>query len=357
MISASYYYPIYLFLVTIATFFAIIYKKDDKQNQYVAAIILFVFLSIFIGTRPFARIFTDMSNYWEAWMRSVGEPFKFDLHRTNFIFDNMFYAMSSMGLDIYVLFVLMDVIYFGCILWACRKMFHQNVFFSFIVYLAAFSTLSYGTNGIKSGAAAAIFLVAIAYMDKPLVSIILSVISYGFHHSMEVPIIIFYLALFIKRTEYYFALWVLCLFLAVVHFTGAQHFFASLGDEQGASYMLTEGEGFWVASGMRWDFTLYSMIPIIQGWRIIKHHKVRDEKYIRILNLYIACNAFWLLCMYADFTNRIAYLSWFLYPIVLIYPYLKIDIGFNRFKMAKTASYLHLSFTLFMNLIYYNFLH
>ena len=60
-----------------------------------------------------------------------------------------------------------------------------------------------------------------------------------------------------------------------------------------------------------------------------------------------------MLCMYANFTNRIAYLSWFLYPIVLIYPYLNEDWGVNKYKIFSMVVFLHLSFTLFMSVIYY----
>ena len=75
--------------------------------------------------------------------------------------------------------------------------------------------------------------------------------------------------------------------------------------------------------------------------------------YRDLIHLYICINGIWMLCMYAEFTNRIAYLSWFLYPIVIIYPFIHENLGHNKYKVfGKTILY-HLAFTLFMSLIYY----
>jgi hypothetical protein len=60
-----------------------------------------------------------------------------------------------------------------------------------------------------------------------------------------------------------------------------------------------------------------------------------------------------MLCMYAEFTNRIAYLSWLMLPIVLIYPLLNEDWGSGQYKTFQWVALGHLAFTLFLNYIYY----
>ena len=58
--------------------------------------------------------------------------------------------------------------------------------------------------------------------------------------------------------------------------------------------------------------------------------------------------------MYAEFTNRIAYLSWFMYPIVLIYPCYAIKDKLHPLVLNRQKIVLcHLAFTLFMDLVYY----
>ena len=70
--------------------------------------------------------------------------------------------------------------------------------------------------------------------------------------------------------------------------------------------------------------------------------------------MYLTCNGIWMLCMYAQFTNRIAYLSWFMYPILLVYPcYAIVDKNHPLVLVRQKVVLLHLAFTLFMDLIYY----
>lgn len=96
-------------------------------------------------------------------------------------------------------------------------------------------------------------------------------------------------------------------------------------------------------------------MPILVGYWAVFKKKIDNLKYNRLLSTYLLMNGLWLLCMYAGFTNRIAYLSWFMYPIVLIYPLLDKDCNWGkyRFRTVSFFAILHLGFTLFMNIVYY----
>ena len=95
-------------------------------------------------------------------------------------------------------------------------------------------------------------------------------------------------------------------------------------------------------------------MPILVGyWAVYKKRLQLSKIYTCLLNLYMTLNGTWMLCMYANFTNRIAYLSWFLYPIVLIYPYLNENWGPRRYKDFSKVMLAHLGFTLFMKFIFY----
>lgn len=65
--------------------------------------------------------------------------------------------MGSVFPDATFFFGLIAAIYFIGMFVACRKLFPSNTLIVFLVCLAAFSTFSYGTNGIKAGAAASLF--------------------------------------------------------------------------------------------------------------------------------------------------------------------------------------------------------
>ena len=226
-----------------------------------------------------------------------------------------------------------------------------------MVFLGAFSTFSYGTNGTKAGDAAALFLCALAYRnDKPIFASLLALASWGFHHSMSPCVLAFFIVWFYSKPRYFFYFWLTCLVLSAAHITFFQNLFASYSDTKGASYLDVENMAGWDGkSGFRLDFVIYSFMPVVVGYYAVFRKKIDNVKYNRLLSTYLLMNGLWLLCMYAGFTNRIAYLSWFMYPIVLIYPLLdkECNWGKSRYKTVAVFAGLHLGFTLFMNLIYY----
>jgi hypothetical protein len=229
---------------------------------------------------------------------------------------------------------------------------------AYIVFLGAFSTFSYGTNGIKAGAAASIFIMAMGYWDELVVCIPLMLVSLGFHHSMVLPIAAFVLTKFFKNPKLYYYGWFFCFLLSVFHVTYFQHLFGGLSDDQGSIYLLATQQDTDMYLGFRPDFVLYSAMPVIIGYTYeMKWEIPLSKAYTSIMHFYLTTNAVWMLCMFASFTNRIAYLSWFIYPIVIIYPFLD---AYNKdekrfLKLRKTTLY-HLCFTLFMSFIYYGLL-
>lgn len=308
-------------------------------------------------------MFVDTAAYTLFYERHFGEVFSFDWDAQNLLFDNIFYYMSNNIKEVVWFYLLISFIYFGSIWYICRRMFPQHCLASFLVYLAAFSTYSYATNGIKAGAAASFFLMALALNENKsklkLLSFVFLVISMGFHHSMRIPVAAFIICKIIKKPWIYTAFWVFCFIIAALHITFFQEFFVGLGEELGdekvIGYLsidedLSDEISF---NGFRLDFILYSVVPIIVGWIGVYGRKIESKGYHFLLNLYTLINAIWLLCIYANFTNRIAYLSWLMYPIVLVYPLLRENWGDDRYVVFKYVAYGHLLFTLFMAFVYY----
>ena len=73
-------------------------------------------------------------------------------------------------------------------------------------------------------------------------------------------------------------------------------------------------------TGFRWDFLLYSAAPVVMAWYVCIKRNLQDNWYNVICTTYCLCNAFWVMVIRSAFSNRFAYLSWFLYPIVIAYP-------------------------------------
>lgn len=359
LIAAKYYYDIYLILVSILTFTTINRYLQRSGNTLiyssklsnVTGVLLVITIILFIGLRPVNDIFVDMVGYNNTYNVFFLKPFQFNYDTLNLLFDNILPFMASKGLPNWSYFLFIAALYFGLVYIACRRLFPRDSYAAFLVFLAAFSTFSYGVNGIKAGLAASIFILAVSYRDKLIISIPLALLTYTIHHSMTIVIVAFLISLINKNIKITLYFWIFCLIMAIFHVTYFQTLFANFADESGTNYLMSSISGMYV-TGFRLDFIIYSIMPIWLGWHHINKHNSKISKtYSTLLQTYILTNSVWLLCMYAAFTNRIAYLSWFLYPIVLIYPYLNESYNGNRYLMFTKVAIIHLLFTLFMHFI------
>lgn len=357
MVPAEYYKYIYLliiFFLSLGVFSRYSTYNMSRigsivvENQ-MTSILLCGFMTLFIGLRPASAVFVDMVGYASHWHLWAMSDYSFQWGAENLLFDNLRIYMSTSKISYEWFFILISSIYFGCMHLACRRLFPKDTLFAFLVFLAAFSTFSYATNGIKAGSAASIFMLALAYHDKPFVTVLLSLVSWGFHHSMVMVVASYVIVYFYHKPKWFFVLWLFSVVIAALHIGVFQVLFKSMADESGVEYLQMQSHG----RGFRIDFILYSAMPVLVGYYAIFKKKIQSESYNIILCVYLMTNSIWMLCMYAEFTNRIAYLSWFQYPVVLIYPFLKEHWGVNQYPMVKKIAYGHLVFTLFMELVFY----
>ncbi len=365
MIDGYAYLPIYLTIVTAVTLFCVSRyaafgsaRINVAGNESLAqSFILMLVLVLFIGLRPVHRVFVDMMNYNYFFNynqnRGVAE-FNFDWDAENLLFDNIFNYMAYSGTTIMAFMLVIATIYFYAIWKALRRWFPNDTLYAFVIYLGAFSTYSYATNGVKAGAAASLFLLALAYCDNLKYTIPLALISWFFHHSMFTVLAAYALTFFVKKPKYYLAFWGICVLCAMVHINPLNDFMVSMSDERGAMY-LTNIDNLWGGKlGFRLDFLLYSAIPIAIGYYYVITKDIKDKCYNQLFNLYVLTNALWVLCMYIPFNNRVAYLSWFMLPVVSIYPFLKLKLKTHKqYSKLNQVAIFYLAFTIFMEAIYY----
>lgn len=363
MIPAALYQYVYLLVVTLMTLFAMSsygrwgrLLNRNGASQAMAFLLLLVVV-LFVGTRPVSgKYFVDMAGYYASYENNFGVPFFFNWDTENLIWDNLFLWMASAGIPFWMWLLLVAAAYFGLMFFACKRLYGRDVLLAFVTYLGAFSTFSYGTNGMKAGVAASLFLVAMAYRDKLWISVPIALLTYGIHHSMVMVIAAYFLVLMVKNPKYYFWGWMTCVIIAALHITAFQTFFAGFTDEHGAEYLLATSQNTEAHIGFRPDFILYSAVPVWLGYVMLNKYGFRSVTYSFLLRLYITTNSLWMLCMYASFNNRIAYLSWFMYPVVLLYPFISREKNQLQGKYLRWVVYGHLGFTLFMTLVFYGIL-
>ena len=288
-----------------------------------------VLVILYMGTRPINYRFGDMVNYNRGYeVLQSGGTMKIE---KDYLF-NYFMVFCAKVMPARMFFLLVDIIYIvPCYLFA-RKYFKAYWFYAFFMFIASFSFWSYGTNGLRNGMATAVFILALLHYERKWLMYGLFALSYGLHSSVIIPIAAFVTAGVYKNPRLYLYIWLGAIPLSLIGGGFWEGFFGSLGfgDSRASDYLnadlegLEKGEGSTFSStGFRWDFLLYSASAAFAGWYFIFKKKITDSFYIHLWGTFMIANAFWILVIRAAFSNRFAYLSWFLMAPVIIYPFVR----------------------------------
>lgn len=303
---------------------------DDSQNlkgKTVLGYFLLIFSILYMGMRPISwQHFGDMSTYAAAFEKyASGE--KVDVQKD--VYFEYFIEFCSKIMDVNTFFVVCAALYILPMYFFSKKYFKNYWFYSFYILVISMSFWAYGVNGIRNGIATSVFLLAIT-MERKVFKVLLLVLAVSFHKSLILPIAAYLLTLVYTNTKTYLKIWLLSIPVSLVLGGFWEGLFKSFGffeDERLNTYLTdTDAEVMsqFSNTGFRWDFLLYSLTGIYAGWYFIVKKGYEDKLYSQIFNTYVLANAFWILVIRASFSNRFAYLSWFLLGIVTIYPLLKL---------------------------------
>lgn len=358
------YYPVYLHVVLIWCIF--VWARYSRMNldrllyqrkPYAAMAIFATLFIVVVGLRPVSgRIFGDTSNYAYIYRNMQWQGAEVILGDGEWLFNGLMYLCSQV-MDVQGFFLIVEFCYVGLMFWAVKRLVPNNVTAAMLFCFSAFSFFSYGTNGIRNGLACSIVLLALSFVNKAwrgkIVALILCFIAYNIHHATALPILCMVVSILFRNTKAVYAFWFISIAVSLVAGNSVANVFAGLGfDDRLAGYITAQAdEGTFSHTGFRWDFLLYSAMPLWLGWYIVIKRGIRDKSYLLLLHTYILCNAFWIMVIRASYSNRFAYLSWFMYPFVLAYPLLKLPVWKDQGSKVGLILMLHVSFTYFMWLI------
>lgn len=360
----SLYYPVYIYsllVLTIGYTFSIskygISFIQRNTNQPLVLIYIFLFV-LLVGLRPISGYyFGDTSNYAQSYNLFVNGILSYNPESKEWFFEWLMYQCSQV-MDVHSFFLLVEILYVVPVLWGCKKLVPNHALLMFLVCMGAFSFFTYGTNGIRNGMACSLIIAALTCVHGNLVQKvmggILAFLAFNIHRSTALPIVCILATFFVKDTRLILGWWIASIFLSLVAGGPIEAFFTGLGfDDRLSSYATDDSaDAMFSSTGFRWDFLLYSAMPIWLGYYVVIKRKIWDKNYLLLLHTYILCNSFWVMMIRASYSNRFAYLSWFLYALVLIYPCLKLPIWKDQGKKTALIMGGHLGFTLFMYLIY-----
>ena len=358
---------IIVFVISIITTLFYLSSENHRihNNVYgrIFAVLLFIVITIFWGFRP-----TNSTLFGDTWLYAYSYENLFDDYnsqtaQTEWLWNGLNYFCHYIGFSTSVFFVVIELLYVGLMLWACQRLMGNNLWVSFLFCVTSFSFLSYGVNGIRNGLACSFFLLAIAFLNNQkkwnyILSGVFVLAACCIHISSIIPTVALLLSfIFIRDPKKTILVWIVSIILSLVFGNILIQIIPNFGFDTsrfdnyiaaGSNSQLMEK---FSSGGFRFDFLLYSSMPILMVWYVTIKRNFIDLTYNIIANTYIFANAFWIIVIRAAYSNRFAYLSWFLYPLVIAYPLLRMNIWKDQDRKSALILFAYSSFTFIMFLL------
>lgn len=360
----QYYSPIFMYSVLVLS--VIQYLNLQSVSQYtllavkksnVGMITFCIAFILIVGLRPVSYHFGDTINYAHQYYGYQRGTILYDPDSSEWLFNGMM-SRASYVMSVQYFFLIIEFFYIVPMFWACMRLVSKNGSIAMLFCLGAFSFFSYGVNGIRNGMACSLILLALSFFvsetkNEKIIAGLLCFCAYNVHHSTALPILCMVIAYFYRNTRMVMYFWLFSILLSLVAGGAIESCFSRLGfDDRLSGYINShQYDDSFSSTGFRWDFLLYSVMPIWLGWYVIFKRNIQNRSYQILLNMYILCNAFWVMLIRASFSNRFAYLSWFMYPLVLAYPLLTLPIWKDQGKKTGMILVGHTLFTYVMWLI------
>ncbi len=366
IIPVQYYVRVFyvtLFVISLIT--GLYYSNSNTQKKLlthysiVLPFLLTILLTIFLGLRPASWTFGDMMMYNHRW--NVIEVSSNEVHydfNKEWFFSYVLNTCKIFFSNGQYWFLVVEIFYIGCQFWSCKRLLWENVWMAIMFVFFSYQFFTFGTNGIRNGMGAALMMLSIAYFcDRNnvgyIVGFLLFLLAMGCHRSVMIPMAALMTSLFvIKDIKKAVAVWLVCIFLSFFFGQFFVNFFASLGFDDRMNSYATDSErestmsGF-SHSGFRWDFLLYSAMPVWIAW-YVEYKGIKDKTFTLLANTYIIANSFWVLVCRVSFSNRFAYLSWFMYALVIAYAVIRVPIWNDQDRKAGRILIAHSAFTMIM---------
>lgn len=302
-------------------------NEKVKSNSF-WGVILMLFTLLYMGLRPLNYIFGDMVMY--------------NIHLNELFYSNKLSRSFEFGFEFLLrffstfknatfFFFACTIIYVLPLYIASKKLFGKLWFYCFFALVASFSFWAYGVNGLRNGISTSLFLYALS-LKKEIWRMLFYLIALSMHSSIIIVIGAYYLVKLIKKTSYFFYLWLLSIPISFVSGDFFKNLFLgfNLFEDNRVEIYFDDFEKLneltKLNTGFRFDFILYSAIPVLVARYFIYTKKLNDEYYSLITRLYLVLNAFWIFIIKVNFSNRFAYLSWFMMGLLIVYPLLKYEL-------------------------------
>lgn len=321
--SSSFYedgwlpYAILAFCTVLAMVHTLAALDRPDNRSAVGGLILTVGLVLLIGSRPISGLFVDMTTYASIFERAKSGALQFSFGDPLF---DLFTRISASLVSVEIYFLFCAGLYVIPKALACRIFFRSRWPLALALMATSFSFYAYGVNGIRNGIAASLGLLAIAWPSMRG-KLFIGILAVTTHASLLLTMAAHAIALRHRSVATWIGFWLLSIPISIFAPSSLMMTLASIQGDERASYF--DSAGRMGAGSFRWDFIAYGAVGVvaIAYWKWVR--KTVDPEYDRLASTYLIANAFWILINEVAFSNRFAYLSWFLMEVVIVYPLLR----------------------------------
>ena len=327
-------------------------RHQLEGSSIVLPLLLCIALTFWIGFRPVSSAFGDMVNYALEYSKMDARHISMDWS-SEWIWQWLMNGCKAAGFSIHTFFTIVAAGYVLSAFWAVKRLMPSDPMLGMLFVLTSLMFFTFATNGLRNGLACHLVLLAFSFLmdDKWIPGALFALLAVGIHRSAMLPIIAILVGIFLlKDVRYAIAFWVASIFLSLVFGDAATNFFASLGfDDRMTQYTQTIKDfSEFSKEGFRWDFLLYSTMPVVMAWYVCTRKGITDNWYNALCVTYCLCNAFWIMVIRSAFSNRFAYLSWFMCPIIIAYPLVNLPVREDQDRFAGWVLIAYAAFSVFM---------
>lgn len=308
-------------------------RQVVEVPPFMLSFFIFIFVVWCLGSEPFViGSWSDRGCYAQGVINAQMQGYLSEISTGEKAF-SLYVYLSSFIVNPQGWFYLTAFFYVGNLLFVSWRLTKEYAFVMFLSFLIAFQFYNYGENTIRAGIATSLMLVGISFCNKQKWMFLLFLIAVLCHKSMIVPIAALAVAYKFPKTKVFIWLWLVCILVSFASGSGLQNYVAGLTQDTRADY-LTKGDAFY-KSMFRWDFLAYSALPVLLGYYYIFKLNLRSQFYRWVYNAYLIANSFWVLIIRAAYTDRFAYLSWFMFPLLLMYPLLTQQLYRDNYNQSR----------------------
>lgn len=356
------YFPVFIYTVaTLCVVVAVInITRIDRQQQlssdidYALSFLICLIFALYIGFRPFDGLFGDTISYARIYDNFNYLTVEMDWHY-EWIWQYLMLLCKRIGLSSSGFFTVVSLGYFFSAYFAICVLTPKDVMVTLLFMLSSLMFYTFGINGLRNGLACHLVLLGIALLLKGrlLPVVFVYICAFGIHRSTILPIAASIIgAICVRDLKLMILFWIVCIPVSLVSGSFFPALFASIGfDSRMLLYSFPQDMTLFSHSGFRWDFLLYSTLPVLVAWWVTTIKRVTDRWYTVIVTVYLLCNAFWILVIRSAYSNRFAYLSWFIYPIVIAYPFVNLPLWHHQHQKVALILIAYVAFNIILSQI------